>query len=157
MATQIDDEVRVTLTIPAVAIKASVSPAMDNKYSLGNRSYRWNVVYSANGVKTSSDEKLKNLEVLNSKEEAFFDNLTPLKFTWINEDEKNKTYHFGFGAQSVEKSLVNSGLNPEDYFIVEDGKTKSLSYSDFIALNTWQIQKLKQRVAELEARLSATE
>ena len=30
-------------------------------------------------------------------------------------------------------------------------------YSEFIALNTWQIQKLKQRVAELERLLEKKE
>jgi cell division protein FtsB len=31
---------------------------------------------------------------------------------------------------------------------------RSLRYEEFIALNTWQIQKLKQRVSALEATIA---
>jgi hypothetical protein len=32
-----------------------------------------------------------------------------------------------------------------------------LRYEEFIALNTWQIQKLKKRITELEEKLKALE
>ena len=35
-----------------------------------------------------------------------------------------------------------------------DETVLSLRYEEFIALNTWQIQKLKARVAELERRIN---
>ena len=54
----------------------------------------------------------------------------------------------------------NLGMVVVDTVKNSDGEESSrygLSYNDFIALNTWQIQKLKSRVSELEARLEALE
>ena len=45
-------------------------------------------------------------------------------------------------------------------FIDDEGNNTErvyLHYNNFIALNTWQIQKLKSRVAELESRIAALE
>jgi hypothetical protein len=38
----------------------------------------------------------------------------------------------------------------EKYGIVKKGENLYLSYMEFIPLNTWQIQKLKTRVTNLE-------
>lgn len=84
--------------------------------------------------------------------------------------------HTGFISQDVEESLTESGLTAKDFagfckdlkterqydedekaidvpVLDKDGNEQymySLRYEEFIALNTWQIQKLKARVKELE-------
>jgi hypothetical protein len=79
-------------------------------------------------------------------------------------NEDNIHTHFGFVAQDIEESLSELNMTGEDFGAVvknsivdDDGEDKEryyLRYNEFIALNTWQIQKLKTKIAELEAKLS---
>ena len=68
--------------------------------------------------------------------------------------------HSGFIAQEVEAALTAAGLTTKDFAAVcisDQGKeTESwgLRYEEFVALNTREIQKLKNRIAELEKQLS---
>ena len=117
---------------------------------LGSESLPWKTVYTQYGTVSKSDESLKNIEEISKDQIAFFDTLVPVQYTWKN---NLKQIHFGFGAQTVEKGLKNSGLNSEDYYLLQKGETYNLAYSEFIALNTHQIQQLKKRVAELAKRL----
>lgn len=105
---------------------------------------------------SASDKKLKNsIEyiVSNNNLEAFFNSLKPCTYYYKNGYALGDTskLHIGFIAQDIQESVNNfdiqkfSGLSEkfrEDYF--------GLNYQEFIALNTWQIQKLKTRVTELE-------
>ena len=64
--------------------------------------------------------------------------------------------HSGFISQQVEESLTKAAISTQDFagFVkINTNLTNeiyALRYEEFIALNTWQIQKLKTRVAELE-------
>ena len=109
----------------------------------------------------SSDRNLKNsIEVLSDNYELLFDKLTPVRYKF-NEGTSGR-YHTGFIAQDVESAILSSGLTTEDAALFvrfettnektrKDEITYGLRYHEFISLNTWQIQKLKARVAELEA------
>jgi len=51
-----------------------------------------------------------------------------------------------------------AGLSKTDFgAYVDSGDKLALRYNNFIALNTWQIQLLKSRVASLEASLAQLE
>ena len=63
----------------------------------------------------------------------------------------------GFIAQDVKSAFIKAGVT-NNFAVysewIENGKeTCGLSYIDFIPLNTWQIQKLKSRVSELEKEI----
>lgn len=103
-----------------------------------------------------SDEREKNsIEGISSKYEAFFDKIEPVRYKYNN--GTSNRYHTGFIAQSLVKSLEESGLSTLDFAGVlltrpNEGEERwYLRRDEFVALNTWQIQKLKARVAELEA------
>lgn len=105
---------------------------------------------------SSSDLRLKNsIKDLSSSlyYQNFFDNLKPKSFRYNKED---KNIHIGFIAQEVNQALKDNNLNVQDFAFSElagrpgEEAYWTLRYSEFIALNTWQIQKLKQRVTELE-------
>lgn len=105
---------------------------------------------------SSSDLRLKNsIEDLSSSlyYQNFFDNLKPKSFKYNKED---KNIHIGFIAQEVNQALKDNNLNVQDFafskLVGKPGEEAywTLRYEEFIALNTWQIQKLKQRVTELE-------
>lgn len=105
---------------------------------------------------SSSDLRLKNsIKDLSSSlcYQNFFDNLKPKSFKYNKED---KNIHIGFIAQEVNQALKDNNLNVQDFAFSElagrpgEEAYWTLRYEEFIALNTWQIQKLKQRVTELE-------
>lgn len=107
-----------------------------------------------------SDRNLKNsIEPLSDRYERFFDLLKPARFKF--NDGTSGRYHTGFIAQEVEEAIEKSGLSTDEAalfvrFSNEDPATGSiettygLRYSEFVAINTLEIQKLKRRVAELE-------
>ena len=103
--------------------------------------------------------------LLTDKYEKFFDLLEPVSFIYNNNSFYNlgtsQRTHIGFIANSIEESLENSGLTTQEFagYILQEKNselengTRFLRYEEFIALNTWQIQKLKSRVTELETQL----
>ena len=111
----------------------------------------------------ASDERLKtNISQFDDKFDNIFDTLKPVRFEY-SKDCLGSGTHFGYIAQDVIKSFEDEGENIDNYsFIYEteiqddsDEKYYQLNKSDFIAMNTWQIQKLKARVDELEKKLAA--
>lgn len=80
-------------------------------------------------------------EQWSEKINTFYDKI-PLK---IFTNETSKYYYMGYVPNEMEFS---ENLSP--YFNV---KNNAIRYDEFIALNTWQIQKLKKRVAELEQEI----
>ena len=118
----------------------------------------------------TSDETLKDIYAIDDKYIKFFNKLNPVAYTYKVGHRK----HIGFGAQSVEKALSDSGLTTEDFagILVDknvdigedehmspDGKTHfdklySLRYEEFIALNTMMIQKLQGKINDLERQLA---
>lgn len=116
---------------------------------------------NASGTTTLSDERLKTDWKDLDGYDAFFDALDPQAFKYV--DGSSGRYHLGFGAQSVERALADSGLDNTDFgglvkFPVplqsEDwqgyDEEYGLIYSEFVALAVDQIQRLKKRVNELE-------
>ena len=67
----------------------------------------------------------------------------------------------GYIWQEVDNAISEAGLTRNDVGAVYEDEFLNgglgIRKIDFIAPNTWQIQKLKARVEELEAKLSALE
>lgn len=127
-------------------------------------------VHARNGVTNDSDRNLKtNIENMSDIQEQFFSKLQPVTFQFIN-GTSGRT-HYGFISQDVEDSLYDIGMTPKDFagfckdrrktylgepMIDENGNAVynySLRYSEFIALNTFMIQKLQAENAELRSEL----
>ena len=114
----------------------------------------------SSGEAITSDKNLKHdITSLDDNYSSLFDALKPMKFKY-NDGTSNR-YHTGFIAQDVYEATVNAGLTTNDFaayveFTNEDDSMQcGLRYSEFVSLNTWQIQKLKKRVEELEIKLAA--
>ena len=128
--------------------------------TLGSSSASWaSVITSAN---SSSDARIKrDIEPLSKEYEAFFDNLTPRRFRY--KDGTSGRYHTGFVAQEVVSALDSAGLTTKQFAGAvlwcpgTEDECWHLRKDEFVALNTWEIQKLKKRIAELEAKLEAKE
>ena len=104
-------------------------------------------------VVISSDRALKeNFLTFSETEEVFYDSLKPITYNMKNQTNK---IHFGFVAQEVQESFRLVEKDPENYALLAKGRPGylALSYNQFIALNTWQIQKLKPRMTAAEQEI----
>lgn len=123
---------------------------------------------NSSGTSTLSDERMKKDWKGLEAYDAFFDALNPQAFRYI--DGASGRYHLGFGAQSVEKALADSGLDNTDFgglvkYAVDlqsddwrgYDQEYGLIYTEFVALLTDQVQRLKSRVSELENQQASME
>lgn len=134
-------------------------------YHIANMSIDGNrVKLGGNWIGTSSlsidsDSSLKNsVATYASAYDTLFDALKPVTYKY-NNGTSGRT-HTGFIAQDVLTAIETAGLATKDFAAYiestdESGETvRSLRYEEFVSLNTWQIQKLKERVAKLESELA---
>ena len=87
--------------------------------------------------------------------DEFFNNLKPQLYKY--ESEPNDGYTMGYIWQDTDSARENANLTKDDIGAIYESAAVygglGIMRSDFIALNTWQIQKLKARVEELEKKL----
>lgn len=106
-----------------------------------------------------SDSRLKyDIEAYDERYNIFFDNLKPVRYKYYH--GTSNRYHTGFIAQDMAIELEHAGLTTQDLAAIfkvqlpqyKDtlGETWQLRRDELVSLNTWQIQKLKTRVTELE-------
>lgn len=119
----------------------------------------WSYTNGSSGSLSDINQK-NSIEELNANFDTLFDKIEPIRYKY-NKGTSNR-YHLGYIAQQIEQSILDSALTEKDAALVIDiqdhdesgnileTSTKYLRYEEFIALNTWQIQKLKARVNELK-------
>ena len=163
-----------SLTVDGIYIGTFLTP--NGLTSSGN----WNLGYG-NGSsniatvqyvqsKTSSDERVKkNFSSLPIQIDKIFDSLYPQQYEFNDILEKDGIW-FGDTSQHIQSVFKENGLDINDYAIVRDRKVNMFNgESNYIDAETdkyhyinqdniiWmcvdQIQKLKNRVAELETKL----
>jgi len=121
-------------------------------FELGNGSFAWKKVYSANADDTSSDRTLKENIEPSEFGLDFIKKLKPSKYTRL---EASKIEH-GLIAQDVEQVLKDMNLDPKGFSLVSgvEGDTKKakmgLAYTEFIAPMMKAIQELSDKVDKLE-------
>ena len=120
---------------------------------LGDSGKAWEAIYSKTGGVLVSDAREKNsIQSFSDSYESFYDKISPILYK-LNDGTSGRL-HSGFIAQEIERALSESNIDTKDFAGICIGKdennTRGLRYEEFIALNTWQIQKLKLRVSALE-------
>lgn len=146
-----------------VYVTSDLLPSVTNTYLLGLSNFKWKEIWcTQSSINSASDRRIKkDISSFDIKYDIFYDNLNPVSYRFI--DGTSGRLHSGFIAQEVLSALTAAHLSTLDfagycYDQENDGTDSySLRYGEFIALNTWQIQKLKKRVADLEARCSLLE
>ena len=98
-----------------------IAPYTDNTKNLGTPSLRWANVYAATSAINTSDERLKtNWQSIEENEKQAASQIKNIikkyQFTDSVEIKGDKArYHFGIGAQTVEKILRDNSLDPNNY------------------------------------------
>lgn len=132
----------------------------DATYDCGHTSYLWKTVYSKNGVKTTSDEREKDIMSLDLSEMSdCFMSLEPIAFRWkYGNDEK---IHLGIGAQTTERKMIEAGYDPsqfdmiqhDDLEVVSDSglmERYGINYQDLNMLTMMQTQKTTRDLWKLQ-------
>lgn len=153
--------------------------AVNGYTNLGSGNYRWKQLFATTATISTSDRNLKkDIHQLTDTHLDFFLKLQPVSFLF-KDGESGRT-HIGFIAQDVEQAMSECGLTDLDFagfckdqkvevffeedengdkiekerpILDENGNPEyiySLRYEEFIALNTAMIQKLWQRVDDIE-------
>lgn len=135
-------------------------PGANDRYNLGDGGLVWADIYAASGTINTSDREKKEAIVYGLyKLDGLLDKLEPCTFRFRGGASGRS--HAGFIAQDVEAALEELGLTTADFAGLvksprdDGGYDYFLRYNEFIPINTWEIQKLKARVAKLEARLGS--
>ena len=137
------NELAEIITITPVEVSHRGSIAMEQTITAS-----WRTICTNN--QTGSDKKIKrNIELIQDYYENFFEELKPSTFQYI--DDTLNSLHFGFIAQDIEQACENNNIS--NFAGIWKEQHLHLNKQEFIALNTWQIQKLKSRVAELEEKI----
>ena len=113
----------------------------------------------SSGSIVSDSARKHDILTMDSQYDILFDALRPVTYKY-NDGTSGRT-HTGFIAQDVVSAIQLASLTTMDFAAyieatdVDGSSVCGLRYEEFVSLNTWQIQKLKARVAELE-RIVAT-
>lgn len=153
----------VQLSNETVTCKGDFLPNSHIEWNLGRTDKMWGTVYAKTCTASGSDRAIKkdissDLVIYN----RFFDLLTPCSYKLI--DGTSGRTHLGMISQEVEEALNTCGISSVDFAgfikspkmddennVIEGEYDYALRYGEFIPLLIWQVQKLKARVAELEA------
>lgn len=138
---------------------------------LGTPSYRWSEVWcTQSSLNSTSDERMKDIDGEVQYAEELIRTIHPIQYKFVD-GESGRT-HYGFGSQTFKDDLINIGLDPNKIaaFLcdvteeakangvtldtaTEDEKVYGLRYNELIAPIVCVIQKLLNRVDELEKLL----
>ena len=137
----------------------------DNGVDLGDSSYRFNDVYAANGVTTTSDKNEKqDIENLTTKELNVAKKLSALfkTYRWIDrvveKGEKART-HTGIIAQDIQSAFSAEGLDASNYGMFmsdtwtnDDGKEQTRLGVRYPELFSFIFSSIEARLTALESK-----
>lgn len=158
----------------SISVTNDLIPNHSGSFYLGNSSFYWLALYTRDTITNgSSIENTSDVSYGLSSYDAFFDALQPAMYTPADSTSGGK--HLGIIAEDVEAAMATAGMTSADFAGVskeevtvaavannvedsaDDNATTTtktvcgLRYNEFIALCIDQIQRLKARVAQLEA------
>lgn len=153
-----------------IGITGSLIPTKDAKvedgYFLGSSDNYWaglyaNTIYATNEINTSDRNLKTNIVPLDDKYSDLFDKLEPVSFKFIS-DKDGKT-HTGLIAQDLMQAAKDVGFTAQDLAAYSEwgngdgGTTCGIAYTELIALNIHEIQKLKARITEQDKKIASLE
>lgn len=141
--------------LAAAANSQYFAPRSNASVTLGRSARVWESVWALDDVIQTSDREKKNAISYDMARYAeLFDRLKPVHYK-LNAGTSGRV-HVGMIAQDVEEAMQAAGLDGQSFAGLckaqneDGGYDYYLRYGEFIAICIDQIQKLKNRVAELE-------
>lgn len=104
-------------------------------------------------LNTGSDESLKeDTKAFDKQMETFFRAVNPIYFRY---KEGTNKLQFGYSANNIEDALTGAGFDPADIglYSVDEKGIRSIAIGGMDAPNTYMIQLLMARMAELEEEI----
>ena len=149
--------------ISQIVCKGAFIP--EGSQEIGREKNRWQNgwfqnVYNSTGLIENSDENIKNSISILSQNDSYdkmYDLLTPVSYKF-NNGTSGRT-HTGLKAQNLKSAIESVGMTTKDMaayceWTDDDGNIScGIRYEELISLNIYQIQQLKKRVTELEAKI----
>ena len=128
------------LETPAKSVKTTAI------FDWGEDDFKFSVPVKCPTLTQTSDKNRKtDITYLDDAIDAIYYSLKPCAYKFKGDDAQR----WGFIAQDVEETLKENNI--ENGIVQKDGRGEySLSYFDIIALNTYEIQRLRQKIQELE-------
>lgn len=125
---------------------------------LGKSANRWYRLYAVNECSISSDRRLKeNIESLSDIHSSLFDKLQPVQYNFIKGDGRT---HYGLIAQDVISAMAELGIDENDLDLVQHdmdvneagelNDTYGMAYGNLIPMLIHEVQKLKQKLKQIE-------
>jgi hypothetical protein len=140
-----------------ISPEGHVLPELGSTYTLGDPNYRWQIVYTQDGVDQISDGRYKENVVKLGGGLGKVTSLRPVTFNWVESPDDGM--HYGFIAQEVRQVLPEVVTGAEG-----ENEVLSMNYTELVPVlvsavqeQQEQIESQDQRIADLEARLGALE
>ncbi|MCI8627372.1 MAG: tail fiber domain-containing protein [Lachnospiraceae bacterium] len=142
--------------------------SQNGSITLGRSGALWKQVFASNTAISTSDRELKkNINPLDERYEKLFCGLKPVAYQYKKNDSNR--VHTGFIAQDVLTAMEAAGIDSQEFAayikmsVYKQNKAGEnteeldhieygLRYEELIALNTWMIQKLLNRIEVLEEK-----
>lgn len=149
----------VTLNVPdpdhpsTIAFSSGIVPLNNiNGLDIGTSTRQWNYIYLNHDPVITSDRNFKkDIDYDISKYDELFNLLKPVSYKLKSNDT---TTHLGFIAQDIEDSLTEIKMDITKFACLhKDSNIYGLMYSELHALEIYEIQKLKERIKNLEHKL----
>lgn len=143
-----------------IGVGASIDPVVDNFYDLGNSSERFNQVYAALGVVTTSDQREKeHIENLSYSMNTIMQ-LRPVAYNWKGQKYPGK--RLGFLAQDLQKVIPEVVVDQDQVIDETTGEVKyvpakrlGVYYSDLIPVLVKGMQEQQTTIEALQQQLEA--
>ena len=139
------------LSVTALAVDGDMIPDTDDTYDLGSSTNRYNDVFAANGVTTTSDIRMKkDIEPIAYGITEIM-KLNPVSFSWIKNDEGRRK--LGLIAQELAPVIKEVVLSHETRMNPETGEaevveleTYGVNYSDLIPVLIKGMQEQQNQI-----------
>ena len=104
---------------------------------------------------SASDERKKDICEWNASYDDFLMDIQPICFKWNNKNDCR--IHTGFGAQTLKNLLERHGIKNSALVFGQEATEYSVFYSELHAIEVDSIQKNRNKIKELEAKIQELE
>ena len=126
-------------------IKGNALPDLDNSYSLGNSSNRWNQVWAVSGIVNTSDARLKTNIAVSPYGLNEVMKMQPVQYNW--KTNPTEELQIGFLAQDIQKIIPEAVVEPAN------GDPLGMKYSELIPVLVKGMQEQQKLIENQQKQI----